>query len=127
MNTQKTITPEVLLLRNRLPQNVTDELSAREVAKDIVSFELPTYIDLPETERACIKYLLNSVLLELSHEDPQKQTLAALFEKYRNRDYRPGTCTDQYCELVTLAPQETINLARFRLCDKLMKYTLCEH
>ena len=115
---------DTLKLRNRLPQNVTDETSAREVAKDIVCFDIQAFREYDEQVQSGIKYMLVAGLLALAEsKDKKERTLSNLFKQVRkNRDLSRTPMAEPYNEMLDLLPEDTVKLARFHICDKLMKY-----
>ncbi len=117
----------LLLLRNDLPQNIDSEVTAREVAKDIVQNDIPYYLDYPERIQSGIKYLLIGGLMELYLSLPENErTLGKLFEWARVKTLvHEHTETNQYFDMLEMLPQDDINLARFYICDRLMKYYVC--
>ena len=116
-----------VLLRNRIPQNIHDEASVREVAKDIVENDITNYGELNELVQKGIKYLLFAGLTELSFVDPvSNRTLAWLFEWARPQKLAHSQqASDKYFDMLSLMPKDELNLARFYVCDKLMKYSVC--
>ena len=116
------MTLEHLKLRNRLPENISDDLTAREVAKDLAG-DIDAYNDLPSTARKCIKYILIAGLLELRHNTSVPKTVGSLFFWCRQSSLvHQAKDADQYFEFLDMVPREDFNLARFHICDSLWKY-----
>ena len=122
--TNRNITLETYQLRNRIPQNITNEITAREVAKDIIANDITKYSEIPDVIRNTIKYLLIGGLVELyQSETLERRTLGTLFEWMRKKDlYQSHANSKQYFDMIDMVPEQDRNLARFYICDSLMKY-----
>ncbi|MBQ9303465.1 hypothetical protein [Butyrivibrio sp.] len=111
-------------LRNRIPQNITDEVSAREVAKDIMANDI-TYTDMSEVVYNCVKYLLIGGLIELSARPANERTLGQLFDWMRQQTLSHSQVeSEKYFNMIDMVPEQERNLARFYICDKLIKYQI---
>ncbi len=120
----KSIDVALLSLRNRLPQNVTDETTAREVAKDIIHNDMPVFFEYSDCVQSGIKYLLIAELLEQSTLEPATdRTLGELFVRTRENDMsKQNEKSATYRKMLAMLPEEDYKLARFHICDKLMRY-----
>lgn len=110
-------------LRNKIPQNIVDETTACEVAKDIMRNDI-TYDGMSKLVKDCVKYFLIGGLLELCHtNDYNQRTLGMLFEWMRQKN-RTESCEEakEYLDMAAMIPDQDQNLARFYICDKLLKY-----
>ena len=114
---------EASRLRNRIPQNIVDEISAREVAKDIMQNDI-VYREMPELVKDCVKYLLIGGLIELfENEKYEQRTLGNLFEWMRQKDRSSShDMSKQYFDMLSMVPEQDQSLARFYICDSLIKY-----
>ena len=125
-NTRMTL--EIMQLRNTLPQNIMNDVHMKEIAKDIVSHELTDYPELDRLVQKGIKYVLMAGLTELYQTRAVRdRTLGNLFLWARSQTLtHTSPESDQYFDMIALMPTEVVNLARFHICDKLMKYSVFE-
>lgn len=120
----RTLDVDLLTLRNRLPQNVTNETTAREVAKDIVQNDIPMFSEYSECVQSGIKYLLIASLLEQAEKySDTDRTLGKLFLQIRKQKGLPESESGEtYVDMLSMLPKDDLTVAKFHICDKLMKY-----